>query len=270
MNGARTGDLKTVVDEVRDLIISEQEEICIHHEEQKIQLHPAQRIPPLRYLIGIISPVALNLMVDQSKMVTNASTCLELYTNVFFQTMGLPCKHRIQHYMFTPSQPIKPEHCHPQWYLDGTPLQYVDPDPMLLIQEPVKIRRKGRPTNTHDTSTKRNLSQFEIAEEAARKARCEKEIAQGIAKERERQRRLQSARETEGGGETVEPVEPVDALADEQPADEQPADEQGQGRGPGRGQGRGQGRGGERGRGEGGAVPKGVPITASGFGVMQF
>lgn len=99
----KTSDLKTVVDEVRDLIISEQEKIRIYHEKQKIQLHPAQRISPLRYLIDIISPIALNLMVNQWKMVTNAPTCLELCTSVFSQTMGLPCKHRIQHYMFTPS-----------------------------------------------------------------------------------------------------------------------------------------------------------------------
>ena len=46
----RTGDLTTVVAEIHDLIISEQEEIRIHHEEQKMQLHPALRIGPFRYL----------------------------------------------------------------------------------------------------------------------------------------------------------------------------------------------------------------------------
>lgn len=140
---------------------------------------------------------------------------------------------------------------------------------MLLVQEPVKVYRKGRPTNTHDTSTKRNISQFEIAEEAAKKARREKDVTQRVAKERERQPRLQSARKTEVGEETVKSVELVDALADEQPVNEQ-----GQGQGPRRGRGREQGRGGKRGVGRGGggggAVPKGVPTTASGFSVMQF
>lgn len=96
----RTNDLKTVVIEVRDLIVSEQEEIRIHHEEQKMQLHPTQRIGPFRYLIGNVSPVALNLMYDQWKMITNAPTCLQKCTRVFATTMGLPCKHEIQNSMF--------------------------------------------------------------------------------------------------------------------------------------------------------------------------
>lgn len=70
--------------------------------------------------------------------------------------------------MFDPSAPILPEHIDNQWYIDGAEQEIIEPIPRLLIQEPLKVRQKGRPTNPHDTSTRRNLSQFEIAEVKAK------------------------------------------------------------------------------------------------------
>ncbi|MCJ1263259.1 hypothetical protein MMC22_003129 [Lobaria immixta] len=57
--------------------------------------------------------------------------------------------------------------------LDTKPTYYFDTNASYVIseapiQEPLKVRPKGRPTNSHDTSIRRNLSQFEIAEVKAR------------------------------------------------------------------------------------------------------
>ena len=139
-----------------------------------MQLHPSLRIGPFRYLIGNISPVALNLMLDQWKIIVQTSTCLQACTRIFGATIEMPCKHANQHSMFNPNQPLRPEHVHVQWHLDGESLRVVEPIPRLLVQKSMKVRSKRWPNNSHDTSTKKNPSQFEIAEGVARqRQRCQ-------------------------------------------------------------------------------------------------
>ena len=199
----RTNDLKSVVTEVQDLIINEQEEIRIHHEEQKMQLQPALRIGLFRYLIGNTSPLALKLMYDQWKMIVDAPTCFQPCTDTFRKTMGLPCKHEIQHCLFH-HEALYPEFIDCQWYLDGTDQKIKEPIPRSLVQEPIKVRGKGRPTNQHDTSTRRNPSQFEIAEadarERQRRQRHNQDQEQSQDQSQERTSQSQSQRQARSQG----------------------------------------------------------------------
>lgn len=91
--------------------------------------------------------------------------------------MRLVCKYGIQKTMFDPSKLILPEHINNQWYIDRAEQEIIELISRLLVQEPLKVCSKVWPTNSHDTSTRKNSSQFEIAGFKAR--------------ERQRQRRCQ-------------------------------------------------------------------------------
>lgn len=86
--------------------------------------------------------------------------------------MELLCKHGIHDKMLDPNEPLIPEHVDDQWYLDGAKKEIV---------EPSKVYR-GQPTNPHDSYTRKNSTQFEIAKAGARerqrrrqRAECEEE-----------------------------------------------------------------------------------------------
>ena len=87
-------------------------------------------------------------------------------------------------------KPLTKRDCHHQWLLD--PQAQVDINPLQLLQEPVKLRPKGRPhgskaTFSHDTSTKRNPSKYELA--AHKRAREMQALSHHEREERERRMR---------------------------------------------------------------------------------
>ena len=72
-----------MVAKIQDLIINEQEKICIYYEEQKMQLQPTLRIGLFQYLIGNTSFLALKLMYNQWKMIVDAPICFQPCTKTF-------------------------------------------------------------------------------------------------------------------------------------------------------------------------------------------
>ena len=192
-----TGDLDDVV-EVAD-------QYCDHIRTQYInKLDEAkQRLdrtlggkPLYRDLIAFITPHALREIDTQYKRLLEArakGVNLPACTGVFRRTMGLPCAHDIETRLADASGGgvLKLQDVHPHWRFVKPKRHYVPPgevvelsddeappmDPLLRIQNPRKVKAKGRPAGApnkpkegrnrkveqQQRSTQRDLSGFEHA-----------------------------------------------------------------------------------------------------------
>jgi len=91
-----TGDLHTVITRIGVLLDGQHHNYNSKIEEAKARLPKKLRNRPfLRDVTAFVSPVALNMVVDQYLRFAGASTALVACTNIFTTIMGLPCAHRI-------------------------------------------------------------------------------------------------------------------------------------------------------------------------------
>ncbi|KAJ5855723.1 uncharacterized protein N7529_009667 [Penicillium soppii] len=63
------------------------------------------------------------------------------------ETAGFPCIHLIKQYLHE-GKGLEPELFHPHWHLRGINTEPIDP--RLLVQDPLPVRRRGRPRGAHN------------------------------------------------------------------------------------------------------------------------
>ena len=136
-------DLATVVQSIHTKLDDKLQEIHLHHEDQKSgAMLAAHNAPIFRYLRFEVSINAIEYMFLQWEQLTKESTCLPHCTRVFRTTMGLPCKHELQEFLYA-KEPLKRDHLHPHWWLD--PLVDARPvDSLTVVQTPIQVRQRGR------------------------------------------------------------------------------------------------------------------------------
>ena len=157
--------LPQIVENIGEMIKEQFEDILNTHEKAMINIPSEHRQTGIfRYLIGYISPKAIKLMYDQYRIFSVYPWVMPKCTGVWSSIYGLPCKHHIQHMLFT-KHPLRLCHIHPHWKFDATIPDDVEIPIERRLQEPVQVKRKKRTkkgTVTLDKSRKRIPSRFEI------------------------------------------------------------------------------------------------------------
>ena len=150
------GDIPAVVKAVQQKLDNHLQDLLLLHERQKGGFWSGKyNIPIFRYLRHDIGSTALGHVLKQWNERTKEPTCLMPCTLKFRITLGLPCKHELENLLFS-KEPLRRHHFHPHWWLDPHQ-EPSNPAPEARIQDPVLVRRRGRPNNP-----RRELSQWEV------------------------------------------------------------------------------------------------------------
>lgn len=102
--GSSTGDLKTVVDDIKLLLMNEYRNHIEKLNEDKMRLLMELRKPVFQHLIVHITSVALRKIMPQYQLLTGQPTALLPCTRTFTTTTDLPCSHKIQERLFSKKQ----------------------------------------------------------------------------------------------------------------------------------------------------------------------
>ena len=98
--GTSTGDLGTVVKSIELLLTNELHNHLIAFDEAKMRYPLDLRKAIYSKIAPHITSVAIRKINSQYESLTNQPTVITACTGVFTTTTGLPCKHRIQEYLF--------------------------------------------------------------------------------------------------------------------------------------------------------------------------
>ena len=185
-----TGDLELVKGSLDQLFRRERLAWNDKVNAAKATVRISHRAAFLRDVLAAIPPWILQKALEQHTLIgDNMPKC----TNTYTKHMGIPCSHRIKDRLATPPGVLKVDDFHPHWRYDK-PASYctryglidddednnsTNIDPLLLVQEPLVGKAKGRPRGSvaepsakrtrreedFDRSTQRESSQFEQVEQ---------------------------------------------------------------------------------------------------------
>ena len=163
------GDVKTVVDKITLMLKAQVHEQQVAIEREKIY-KPIEinKHVMFREVLGKVSVYALKKVLVQWKELIKAEGPLNACTGVYTTTLGLPCKHLLQHYRFR-HEALSTADFHRHWHLYRDQPDVVHPpiNPLLLVEPPrLKQRRQyaARTRIAPKHSTQRGLSNFEHVE----------------------------------------------------------------------------------------------------------
>ena len=165
-----TGHLYDVLKHIDVLITNECQQFIAELSRCHVRHHYShKRVAELQDLFYEISPCALELLAQQIKLAKD-STRNQPCTSSFSHKFGIPCAHNLSPRLHTTEGVLKIQPCEidGHWHFkraqSALPTRSQEP----RIQDPAPIRPRGRPagstTREFSSSTRRELSQFEVVD----------------------------------------------------------------------------------------------------------
>ena len=95
-----TDNLKTVIDDIKLLLMNEYQNHLINLNEIKMRIFMMLRKSIFQHLIASVISIAMRKILPQYEFLINQSTIFLFCTDVFNTSMRLPCNHVIQQRLF--------------------------------------------------------------------------------------------------------------------------------------------------------------------------
>lgn len=171
----RRGHVKYVVDTTSTLAKTQVKEYKNRANDMKgkKQIH-LQFLPLFQLCHGRISHVALSMAYEQYQKVRQAPGPLPMCTGTYHGSLGVPCRHTLQHCMFA-NEPLSPAEFHLHWHYDRGAGPLPPMDERYFVRDPAVLRstvRQRVPGNRRIPSTheRRNAEVEQRARNAAQAA----------------------------------------------------------------------------------------------------